>query len=219
MFDLYFYVSEDFNYKKFDEKSLVWFQDGLVYGDWSSGKNNDGSYSRTTTLKASEKLKNNGTIYLHIYGTKTGKSPDPASGDDYAGFEVAYVRRQLNKFKKIRYQKTQNLLTGATEKSAEEVAKAEIMTNEIMSHWHPNVTVNIVVDQTNWVKGTVPPPLDEYVQFLPTGNSYMPILFVNDYWNMLRDYQPLNSTTTDLELTITFHPLSLFKFQLYAAQG
>jgi hypothetical protein len=220
MFDMHFYVSEDFQFKSFNDPSaLVWFQDGLVYGDWYSGKNGDGSYTRSVKVEASEKLQNNGSIYLHIYATKTGKSPDPSSGDDYAGFEVAYTRRQLNKFKKVKYQKTSNLLTGATEKSAEEVAKAEIMSSQILSHWHPNLTVNIVVDQTNWVEGTIPPPLDEYVTFLPTGRTYLPIIFVNDYWNMLRDYQPLNDSTNMLDLTITFQPLSLFKFQLYAAQG
>lgn len=220
MFDLSFYVSEDLNFKAFsDPASLVWFQDGLVYGDWYGGKNGDGTYTRTTKIKASPKLQNNGTIYLHIYATKTGKSPDPAAGDDYAGFEVAYFRRQLNKFKKIKYQKTANLLTGATEKSAEEVAKSLVMSNEILSHWHPNLTINMVVDQTNWVRGTIPPPLDEYVTFLPTGHTYLPIIFANDYWNMLRDYQPINGTTDMLELTLTYQPLSLFKFQLYAAQG
>lgn len=220
MFDLHFYVSEDFEFKAFnDPSSLVWFQDGLVYGDWYSGKNHDGTYTRSTTIKASEKLQNNGTIYLHTYATKTGKSPDPSAGDDYAGFEFAYNRRQINKFKKIKYQKTSNLLTGTTEKSADEVAKAEIMSSQIVSHWHPNLTINMVVDQTNWVKGTVPPPLDEYVTFLPTGHTYLPIVFVNDYWNMLRDYQPINSTVKNLDLTLTFQPLSLFKFQLYAAQG
>ncbi|CRK89589.1 CLUMA_CG003264, isoform A [Clunio marinus] len=220
MFDIYFYVSEDYEFKKFsDPSSLVWFQDGLIYGDWYSGKNHDGSYSKSTKIKASEKLQNNGTIYLHTYVVKTGKSPDPAAGDEYAGFEVAYNRRQLNKFKKVRYQKTQNLLTGTSEKSAEEIAKAEVMSKEIVNHWHPNLTVNIIVDQTNWVKGTIPPPLDEHVTFLPIGHSYLPILFVNDYWNMLRDYQPINTTTPVLDLTITFQPLSLFKFQLYASQG
>lgn len=149
----------------------------------------------------------------------SGKSPDPAAGEDYANHEISYIRRQLNKFKKIKYQKTANLLTGQTEKSAEEVAKAEIMTSQIISHWHPNVTINLVIDQTNWVKGTIPPPLDEYVQFTPSGSTYLPILFINDYWNMLRDYQPINDTVENLDLTITYQPLSLFKFQLYAAQG
>lgn len=32
---------------------------------------------------------------------------------------------------------------------------------EVISHWHPNLTINIVDDHTPWVKGSVPPPLDQ----------------------------------------------------------
>lgn len=39
--------------------------------------------------------------------------------------------------------------------------KAELMDQEYMSHWHPNLTVNLVIDQTNWMYGQVPQPLDE----------------------------------------------------------
>jgi Cleft lip and palate transmembrane protein 1 (CLPTM1) len=35
------------------------------------------------------------------------------------------------------------------------------MKKEIVSHWHPNLTINIVTDFTGWVQGSVPPPLDE----------------------------------------------------------
>jgi len=39
--------------------------------------------------------------------------------------------------------------------------KAETMKEEVVSHWHPNLTINLVTDQTNWIQGAVPPPLDE----------------------------------------------------------
>jgi hypothetical protein len=32
---------------------------------------------------------------------------------------------------------------------------------EIISYWHPNLTINIIDDHTAWVPGSVPPPLDE----------------------------------------------------------
>lgn len=35
------------------------------------------------------------------------------------------------------------------------------MDQEYVSHWHPNLTVNLVFDETNWVHGQVPQPLDE----------------------------------------------------------
>lgn len=220
MFDLYLYISEDYDRVNFtNEESLLWYQQRLIYGDWSSGIDGDGIYRHSTTIRPSKQVQNNGSIYLHAYVTKTGESPDPESGTLFAGKNMGHTRRLLNKFKKIRYTKTQNLLTGETDKSELEILKSQIMKDEIISHWHPNLTINLVTDQTNWVKGTVPPPLDTYVQFLPGGQTYLPIIYVNDFWNMMRDYMPINSTVEELELHITFQPLSLFKWQLYAAQA
>lgn len=47
---------------------------------------------------------------------------------------------------------------------------------------------------------------------------YKPVVFLNDFWNMQRDFQPLNNTVTELELRLTYQPLSLWKWQLYLAQ-
>lgn len=66
-----------------------------------------------------------------------------------------YNVRQLNKFKKKYYKKTQNLLTGKTKQSEEERQKAEVMSYEVLNHWHPNLTINLVVDQTAWQKGKI----------------------------------------------------------------
>ncbi|KAJ6645868.1 Cleft lip and palate transmembrane protein 1 [Pseudolycoriella hygida] len=220
IFDLHVYLSEDFDFVNFDDpQSLCWFQESLVYGDWWSGSNGDGSYTHECSIRASPSLQNNGSLYLHAYVTKYGMSPNPKSGSAFAGKNLGYIRRQLNKFKKIRFTKTHNLLTGETSKSEEEIRKSQIMSNEIISHWHPNLTLNLVTDQTNWVRGSVPQPLDEYVTFDVSGKTYFPILFANDYWNMLRDYQPINSTIKTLDLYLTFQPLSMFKWQLYAAQA
>lgn len=32
---------------------------------------------------------------------------------------------------------------------------------ELISYWHPNLTINLLDDQTQWTKGSVPSPLDE----------------------------------------------------------
>lgn len=100
-------------------------------------------------------------------------------------------------------------MTGTTEKEPVEDGK-------IISHWHSNLTLNLVTDQTFWTLGAVPQPLDEYIKFTDDGKNYRPVLFVNDFWNLAKDYKPLNESLT---FQITFQPLSLFKWQLYAAQG
>ncbi|KAK2583559.1 hypothetical protein KPH14_009512 [Odynerus spinipes] len=221
LFDLHVYLSEAENFKQFDDpNALIWFEQGLIYGDWYSGPNNDGSRDLHYTFTPSDQLKNNGSIYLHLYVTKTGKSPNPKAGKNvYAGDYMSYAKKMLNKFKKIRYQRKHNLLTGETTASEEEIEKAKIMDQEYVSHWHPNLTVNLVTDQTNWMYGHVPPPLDEYISFLPGESYYRPVIYLNDFWNMQRDYQPLNNTVKELELKLTYQPLSLFKWQVYAAQS
>merc|ERR1719290_848466 len=93
------------------------------------------------------------------------------------------------------------------------------MKYEIISHWHPNLTLNIVADHTPWVPGQVPPPLDEFVEFTVNLQQYKPIVWLNDYWNLNREYQPINSTTTSLNLTLIFQPLTMFKWQMYSAQA
>lgn len=217
--DLYCYVSEKEYFRTFEDNSLVWKHTGLTYGDWYSGDDADGTHTHALNITPSASLKNNGSIFLHVFVVQAGKSPDPADEENYGGPYITYGKKMLNKFKKLRYQKTHNLLTGQTEKSEEEVKKAETMKEEIVSHWHPNITINLVTDQTNWVEGSVPPPLDEFIVFTMEGKEYKPAVFLNDYWNMMRDYVPINKTTTILELRMTYQPLSLFKWQLYTAQA
>ena len=45
--------------------------------------------------------------------------------------------------------------------------KAETIKEEIASHWHPNITVNVVHDFTPWTPNMVPAPLSGYIEFTP----------------------------------------------------
>lgn len=167
LFDLHMYLTEKSSVQWDDGNELIWFEEGLIYGDWYAGVNRDGIYSKTIKFKPSQQLQRNGSIYLYAYLTKTGTSPNPNAGENYAGKNIAFAMKMLNKFKKISYKKTVNLLTGDTEQSVENQIKADTMKSEIVSHWHPNITVNVVFDQTAWTKGSVPPPLDEFIHFMP----------------------------------------------------
>lgn len=35
------------------------------------------------------------------------------------------------------------------------------MNSEIVSHWHPNLTISLVTDNTEWAMGMVPSPVNE----------------------------------------------------------
>ncbi|KAH8284485.1 hypothetical protein KR044_007516, partial [Drosophila immigrans] len=217
-FDLHIWLSEQPDVVNFQQKAnLLWLQEDLTYGDWSSGPTGDGIYTHNLKIKASPHLMNNGSVYLHAFVTRAGESPDPQSPKYSRLGHMGHQQHQLNKYKKLRVNRNYNLLASEKEKLEHELKHANLK-DQIVSHWHPNLTVNLVVDQTNWAQGSVPAPLDEYVKFVDGGKTYLPIVFVNDYWNLQREYQPINQTTPELELQLTFQPLGMFKWQLYAAK-
>ncbi|CAN8178151.1 unnamed protein product [Coccothraustes coccothraustes] len=202
LMDLYVYISEHEHFTDFNVSSaLFWEQRDLVYGDWTSGENADGCYQHFGEV--GDLPGGDFWEFRGIFGN---------SGD----FWEFWV---INKYKRRRFQKTKNLLTGETEADPAMIKRAEDFGPvEVISHWHPNLTINMVDDHTPWVKGSVPPPWTN-VKFDALSGDYFPILYFNDYWNLQRDYFPINESVRRLPLRLSFCPLSLWRWQLYAAQS
>lgn len=205
---LYVYISESADYTNFKDSDMFWFKEDLIYGDWISGATADGIYTHEKELQITDHLRNNGSLYLHAYLTRRNEHPNPRARN-YGKSGMSYVNKPLNKFKKLKTSGKKNLLTGESE-------AIDIEEGKIVSHWHPNLTINLVVDHTAWVYGSIPQPLDEHIKFTEDRKRYKPILYANDFWNMARDYKPLNET---LSLQLTFQPITLLKWQLFAAQS
>lgn len=205
---LHVYISEKSDYISFKDEDLFWFKDTLVYGDWISGPTSDGIYIREKQIPITDQIKNNGSLYIHAYLTGKNEHPNPRL-KNYARGYMSYVKKPLNRYKKLKASGKKNLLTGESE-------MVELEDGKIISHWHPNLTLNLVVDHTMWAYGSIPQPLDEYIKFTDDRKLYKPILYANDFWNMARDYKPLNES---LSLQLTFQPISLLKWQLFAAQS
>ncbi|OAF68011.1 hypothetical protein A3Q56_04249 [Intoshia linei] len=129
---------------------------------------------------------------------------------------------ELTKFKKVVYPNTFNLLNESKTPKKED---------EIKSHIHNNVTVNLLSDFTPWQKQSVPAPLSNCtdkniiisfyldLKFDDENKVFMPVMYLNDYWNLNEDYQIINDTLEYIDFTITFYPISLFRWQLYTAQN
>ncbi|KAF8564936.1 hypothetical protein P879_05567 [Paragonimus westermani] len=226
LMEMYAYLSEEPTFAAFnDSRALFWHQPDLIYGDWTGGPHGDGSYTKidVITCRQFPNLMHNGSLYLHVYVVKRGFSPDPNAGNRYSKKFTIYKSKMLTRYKRRRLSRTVNLLTGQTDSHPDLIPDASVPTNVTYlpstTHWHPNLTIHVVDDQTQWVNGSVPAPLDQYVDFYEPTNEYYPIVYLNDYWNMNEDYKPVNETTPTLPISITIAPLSLFKWQLYAAQS
>jgi len=216
--EFYLYYSEEEVFSAFDAKSLLWHVDDITYGNWYDGYNKDGSRIKTGKLKASDTLLNNGTLYYHMYIVKHGYSPNPKS-KLYSSSAVANKTKMMTMFRKERVHKTKNLLTGEADSQNKIIQQNASAPLKIISFWHPNITINILDDQTPWPKNGVPAPIDQYIIFDKVDNFYYPVVYFNEYWNYLSEYMPINETTPDLEYQITFSPISMFKWQLYISQS
>lgn len=66
---------------------------------------------------------------------------------------------------------------------------------------------------------SAPAPSAADVKFDAVSGDYYPIVYFNDYWNLQKDYYPINESLASLPLRVSFCPLSLWRWQLYAAQS
>jgi len=217
--DLYLYYSESEYFDDYHNKSnLLWHEPNIAVGNWNDGEFMDGSRKFSGHIDASENVINNGSLYFHVFFVKTGYSHDPNS-KFYSPYAVAKQTKLMTLFKAVRIHKTKNLLSGGADAQPEVVETNSSAEGKIISYWHPNVTLNLLDDQTPWQRGSVPAPLDKFIIFDEFKNFYQPVVYFNDYWNYLSDYMPINETTPKLEYSITYSPISMFKWQLYISQS
>jgi len=218
---MYVFVNEleDFN-GDFPKQDLFWKLDNIEFGSWEGGANNDGLHSHKGKFPASKHVQNNGSIYLHAFFTKMGYAPFESYDGNmrYNEKKTAYKSRPLNKMMKRMLKKTKNLLTGESEISEKLLEDFEKSNNEILSHWHPNLTINIMNDQTPMQQAALPEVMKNIYTFDETGQFYQPVINLCSYWNYNRDYMPLNETVEELELNLEFQPLSLWKMQMFMMQ-
>ena len=80
---------EPFN--EFDNPDAIfWRETNLIYGDWTSGPEGDGSRAKSISFPTPEILQRNGSIYLHVFLFKQGQSHLPSS-PKYGGKEVKII--------------------------------------------------------------------------------------------------------------------------------
>jgi hypothetical protein len=215
LLDVYIFINEEQRYKYDLMRKPVWVLDGFKYGDWTA----QGTQIKFIEFPISNNVQNNGSIYLHVVVTKHDHSIDPSQRESHSPQYTFSKSKRLNKYRKKIYKQTKNLLTGNTEHNEEYQKKADEKVVELLSHWHSNMTINLLDDQSSWMKGSIPPALDKFVDFDVYTGKYYPVLYLNDYWNLLADYYPINNTIEKLNLTITVAPIQLWKWQMYISQN
>ncbi|KAK4353495.1 hypothetical protein RND71_029013 [Anisodus tanguticus] len=195
--DMWFYLSEQEKFSDFgNEGALIWHETNIPYAVWVPES------TRTLSLKyhPSEAVKNNGSLYAHVFFARSGYSPDPSDPEyqPLAAFGRTYSI--VSYLPKSKANKKKSLLR-SSEDSKEDVTVPEFPQAvqeaqddlkedgppEWISYWKPNVTINLVDDFTRY-----------------TANSIPPIVAPS-----------LNDTVTEVPLHLEVSPISMTKWQLF----
>lgn len=214
-YNLFIYLTENESYHPDDPKLIDEFRYNFIFGNWEEDQPE--AIDTKFTLPDSVRL-SNGTLFLHAFFTEPHVKTNPEKIYNSGARKSGYRNFQLTPYKKLKkHKRTANLLTGKTDIQEEDILEDPKLA-PIIPHWHRNMSLNIVYDVTPFSSKTLVPPLDTFIKFSPDYRTYEPTFFFNPYWNLQRDYFPINETVTEVDFNLQIYPLSIFKFQMYAAQ-
>ncbi|KAF7294330.1 hypothetical protein HMN09_01162100 [Mycena chlorophos] len=175
--------------------NFVW--DNITFGDYSDTRVVDLNIAFPPSVR-----NNNGSLWADVYLAKNGANPNP-SHPKFSADDVHHIRKLLTPYlprEKVR--KVKSLLSSNTTEEPEE-EEADV----ILPHWHPNVTLALISDESVIQYANLPPPLLEHIHLVPD---------VRDPTGRIGLYKPINSTTKSLPVQIVFQPMSFLKFQIFA---
>ncbi|KAL6305894.1 cleft lip and palate transmembrane 1 [Sparassis latifolia] len=185
--------------------SFVWAN--ITYGDWKESRTAEYEIDLPLTVQ------HNGSLWADVFLVRDGASPDPSS-PKFDPSSVHHIRKLLTHyFPRAKVRKEKNLLKGAEDENAEE---EEPEVDVIVSHWHNNLTLALISDDSDIPVNQMAPPVAQFVEIVPPG-FYKPIIFPNEFWHLRSQYVEINTTTPRLPLQVTFQPMSYWKFNLFAS--
>ncbi|RXK41373.1 cleft lip and palate associated transmembrane protein [Tremella mesenterica] len=186
---------------------LAW--DGLTYGNWKEERAAD------LLLEVPEIVRlHNGTWWIDIVLVKGG-------GTDLQGKtqeDLVSYRKQLTRFlPKKRVRKEKKLIRGEGQEE-EETEPSELPPATIVSHWSSNLTLTIMSESPKINTQSLQPLVVPHIQIVtrPDGPKYYPPVFPNDFWLLRENMLPINDTSYQLPLHVSYAPITNWKFHLFA---
>ncbi|XP_056154773.1 lipid scramblase CLPTM1L [Lampris incognitus] len=185
-------------------------------------------FERIINVSLPKKTRNNGTLYAIIFVHQAGVTP---SQDPRQVHMVAQLTTYMvPKLPEI------SLIAGEDETQEEEEEPqqkkqgngnpaagggagggAYSVLDHPVSHWRSRLTLNIVSDLFFFDREHLPVDMQRYLRVFHNGKKivYLPLLFVDELSNRVKDLVEINSTTKELLLTISYDPISLGRLRFW----
>uniref|UniRef100_A0A672ZCX0 Lipid scramblase CLPTM1L n=1 Tax=Sphaeramia orbicularis TaxID=375764 RepID=A0A672ZCX0_9TELE len=171
-------------------------------------------FERIVNVSIPKKTRNNGTLYALIFVHQAGVTPwqDPRQVHLVAQLTTYMVPKPPeislisgdDHTQRVKEEKRER--TGPTSLSAHPV-----------SHWRSQLTLNIVGDHFVFDREYLPSDVHRYLRVFQNGKKmvYLPLLFVDELSNRVKDLVEINSTSTELPLTISYDSISLGRMRFW----
>lgn len=188
----------------------------------------DSNFERVVNVSLPKKTRNNGTLYALIFVHQAGLSPwqDPRQVHSVAqlttymvpkppeislisGEDQTQGQEQEEQKKKKR---ESNPAAGTGSK-----AGATASSDRPVSHWRSRLTLNIVGDHFLFDREYLPSDVHRYLRVFQNGKKvvYLPLLFVDELSNRVKDLVEINSTSMELPLTVSYDSISLGRLRFW----
>ncbi|XP_077363876.1 lipid scramblase CLPTM1L [Festucalex cinctus] len=175
-------------------------------------------FERTVNVSLPKKTRNNGTLYALVFVHQAGVTPwqDPRQVHLAAQLTTYMVPKPPEISLISREDQTQSVTEEARQTKQHKVEEGGV-SDQPVSHWRCRLTLNIVGDHFVFDKEHLPNDVRRYLRAFQNGKKtvYLPLLFVDELSNRVKDLVEINSTTLELPLTITYDAISLGRLRFW----
>ncbi|CAL4075158.1 unnamed protein product [Meganyctiphanes norvegica] len=155
------------------------------------------------------KVRNNGSMYLHLFLTSAAVNPDNW-GVVAANELTVYVAAPLTQYQ-MPTPKTFNLLGESQEKKP---AVPNQVNQRPVTHFQSQVVFHVLSDNVVLPRNAVPYEIGHAMR-LDRNGKYLPILYISGLSSRLRDLVEVESKTKEVNLTLQYSPISYGKIRLW----
>ncbi|XP_048849068.1 cleft lip and palate transmembrane protein 1-like protein [Brienomyrus brachyistius] len=167
-------------------------------------------FERKINVSLPKKTRNNGTLYTLVFVHQAGVSPWQDSR------QVHHVS-QLTTYMLPKPPEVSLISGQEDQQPPEQQKRVSDGPTKPVSHWRSRLTLNIVSEDFIFDREAIPSDVHRYLRVIQNGKKmvYLPLLFVDELSNRVKDLMEINSSTIELPLTISYDTISLGKLRFW----
>lgn len=160
-------------------------------------------FEQVVNVSIPTKTRSNGSLHLHIFVYPRGESPFSSAFMSYGySLQTTYAVKQATAYKLI------------GDEASQDVPKVT-PSGEPVTHWRSRLTLSVMSDEFSFDERVVPADMGHLLR-LTHQREYLPILYVDQLSNRIRDLMHINDSCKEMPLTIRYYPISIGKLRLWS---